>query len=199
MRLCYAEIDGLDLLEHIREESDIPFILFMGKGCEEVAMKALNLSADRYLQKSYDVQTQYKLLADAIAQEVNHYRTKIEQRKAEQRYRLIAEDMPKGNVYVIDRNLRVVFTTGKVLEEIGLTSEFLVGKSVKECEKDAARRAEIYFQKALKGKSLTFETGHKGRYFLLNVVPLKEDNDEIEGLIVLSVVSLNARGWKRNS
>ncbi len=44
-------MNGLGLLEDIREnrDSDLPFIMFTGKGREDVAMKALNLGADRYL------------------------------------------------------------------------------------------------------------------------------------------------------
>ncbi len=39
--------NGLDFLKSIREqENEIPFILFTGKGREEVIVKALNLGAD---------------------------------------------------------------------------------------------------------------------------------------------------------
>lgn len=75
------EIDGLDFLRIVRgeRESDIPFIIFTGKGREEVAMEALNLGADRYLQKGGDPKSQYGVLAQAIVQEVNHW---ISERRA---------------------------------------------------------------------------------------------------------------------
>lgn len=59
------EIDGLEFLEIIREEKgmDIPFIMFTGKGREDVAMDALNLGADRYIQKGGNPKSQYGLLA----------------------------------------------------------------------------------------------------------------------------------------
>lgn len=49
-------MNGLEFLEDLREKrnSDIPFIMFTGKGREKVAMEALNLGADRYLQKYGD-------------------------------------------------------------------------------------------------------------------------------------------------
>ncbi|KXA97080.1 hypothetical protein AKJ39_03750 [candidate division MSBL1 archaeon SCGC-AAA259J03] len=55
------EVNGLDFLEIVRKEkeSDVPFIIFTGKGREEVAMEALNLGADRYLQKGGDPRSQY--------------------------------------------------------------------------------------------------------------------------------------------
>ncbi|KXB06238.1 hypothetical protein AKJ52_02420 [candidate division MSBL1 archaeon SCGC-AAA382C18] len=67
-------MDGLEFLETIREEkdSDIPFIIFTGKGREEVAMDALNLGVDRYLQKGGNPKSQYGVLGQAIIQEVEH-------------------------------------------------------------------------------------------------------------------------------
>ncbi|MFW6142333.1 MAG: PAS domain S-box protein [Candidatus Saliniplasma sp.] len=67
--------DGLEFLKVIREErgSDIPFIMFTGRGREEVAISALNLGVDRYISKIGEPETQYGLLADAIKQEIRHH------------------------------------------------------------------------------------------------------------------------------
>ncbi len=77
------EMDGLELLKAIRKEreSDVPFVVFTGKGREEVAMKALNYGANRYLQKGGSPKSQYCVLAQAISQEVEHYKTKREQER----------------------------------------------------------------------------------------------------------------------
>jgi DNA-binding response OmpR family regulator len=41
--------NGLQFLKELREQNNkIPFILFTGKGREEIAVKALNLGADGY-------------------------------------------------------------------------------------------------------------------------------------------------------
>ena len=46
------EMDGLAFLRALRETgNDVPFILFTGKGREEVVIDALNEGADSYLQK----------------------------------------------------------------------------------------------------------------------------------------------------
>lgn len=59
--------DGLDLLEEIRKENeDLPFIMFTGRGDENVAQKALNMGADRYIQKIGDSKSQYDKLAKAL-------------------------------------------------------------------------------------------------------------------------------------
>ena len=44
--------NGLQLLRELREQkNEIPFILFTGRGREEIAVQALNLGADRYINK----------------------------------------------------------------------------------------------------------------------------------------------------
>ncbi len=83
--------DGLEFLKIFREDKreDIPFIMFTGKGREEVAMEALNLGANRYLKKGGEMSSQYDLLVDAIRQEVNHHKTK-------KRYRELFHESPIG-------------------------------------------------------------------------------------------------------
>jgi len=62
------EKDGLEFLKELRVKGNtIPFIIFTGKGREEVAIKALNLGADQYLNKSGDPETVYCELAHAIS------------------------------------------------------------------------------------------------------------------------------------
>lgn len=73
-------MNGTDLLREFREiDEKKPFIVLTGKGNEKAAMDALNLGADRYLQKKDDPRAQYEELADIIAHEIEHYRS--EERK----------------------------------------------------------------------------------------------------------------------
>jgi DNA-binding response OmpR family regulator len=59
--------DGLDFLRELREQgNEIAFILFTGKGREDVAVKALNLGADRYIHKNGSPELVYFELAHAI-------------------------------------------------------------------------------------------------------------------------------------
>ncbi len=85
--------DGLEFLEEIREEreSEIPFIMFTGKGREEVAMKALNLGADRYIKKEGSPKDQFEFLADAIIRETIQFETKKEKEEREQKIRKLYE------------------------------------------------------------------------------------------------------------
>jgi len=61
--------DGLEFLKELRESGDIvPFIMFTGKGREEVAIRALNLGANQYLNKTGETETVYTELAHTIAE-----------------------------------------------------------------------------------------------------------------------------------
>lgn len=61
------DMDGIEFLKMVREyDSSIPFIVFTGKGREEVAIEALNNGADFYLQKGGDPRTLFTELAHAI-------------------------------------------------------------------------------------------------------------------------------------
>lgn len=65
------EKDGLEFLEELREKGDnIPFILFTGKGREEVAIKAVNIGADFYINKIGRPDTVYPQLSHYIFQAV---------------------------------------------------------------------------------------------------------------------------------
>ena len=67
------EMNGITLLREIRSTSDIPFILFTGKGREEVVIDAINNGADFYLQKGGDPATQFAELGHKILQATSRH------------------------------------------------------------------------------------------------------------------------------
>jgi len=61
------DLDGIAFLKLVREyDLAIPFIIFTGKGREEVAIEALNNGADFYIQKGGDPRTIFTELANAV-------------------------------------------------------------------------------------------------------------------------------------
>lgn len=72
-------LDGLGFLHDLRQSGNkIPFIILTGEGSEEVAMKALNRGANRYLKKDVDVKSLCGTLAQAIKEEVERKRAEDE-------------------------------------------------------------------------------------------------------------------------
>ncbi|MFD1565514.1 bacterio-opsin activator domain-containing protein [Haloarchaeobius amylolyticus] len=77
---------GLELLKRVREDDpELPFILFTGRGSEEVASEAIAAGVTQYLQKESG-REQYALLANQITNAVAQYRTETELRESERRY-----------------------------------------------------------------------------------------------------------------
>ena len=61
------KMDGISFLKAVRGlGNDIPFILFTGKGREEIVIEAINNGADFYLQKGGDPTSQFAELSHKI-------------------------------------------------------------------------------------------------------------------------------------
>jgi len=74
------KMNGIETLKNIREFSEIPFILFTGKGSEEVASEAFSNGATDYLQKSGSSEV-YSLLANRIEKYVERHNLRVRQNK----------------------------------------------------------------------------------------------------------------------
>jgi PAS domain S-box-containing protein len=73
------EKDGIQLLKEIRGTGNhIPFILFTGKGREEIAIEAFENGADFYLQKGCDTAAQFAELGHKIRRAVELRRADME-------------------------------------------------------------------------------------------------------------------------
>ena len=89
--------NGLEFLKSIREqENEVPFILFTGKGREEVIVKALNLGADRYINKNGSPEVVYCELADAIIKTVERKKSKQNLKTSIENYRFLFESIDEG-------------------------------------------------------------------------------------------------------
>lgn len=94
---------GIEFLEAVRNDNpDLPFILFTGKGSEEVASDAISAGVTDYLQKEGGTD-QYTVLANRIANAVEHDRSRRLVERSEQRLREIVDSLPHF-LYVVDKN-----------------------------------------------------------------------------------------------
>jgi len=77
-------MNGIELLQKVRESSSLPFILFTGKGREEIVMEAINSGATFYLQKGGDPQTLFAELVHKIRAAVGNRRAELALREREE-------------------------------------------------------------------------------------------------------------------
>lgn len=69
------EINGIEFLKAVRSRfPDLPFILFTGRGREEVVIEAINNGADFYLQKGGDPCAQFAELSYKVRMAIEHRR-----------------------------------------------------------------------------------------------------------------------------
>ena len=87
--------DGLQFLTELRKQNTkTPFVLFTGKGREDIAIKALNLGADAYCNKQGDPETVYGELSHGIKRSVEHYKAKKQLREQNSLLVKIASQTP---------------------------------------------------------------------------------------------------------
>jgi PAS domain S-box-containing protein len=119
------EKDGLDLLKTVRERgSNIPFIIFTGKGREEIAIKALNIGADRYFNKNGSTETVYSELARSLTETV-----KLKQTEARLVYQAQLIQVLNEAVLGSDVNLIINYWNSAAEKMYGWKSEEVIGRT----------------------------------------------------------------------
>ena len=120
--------DGIEFLERVREDHpDLPFILYTGKGSEEVASDAISAGVTDYLQKGSGI-SQYTVLANRIRNAVEEYDARLELADREKRLNLFFEQSPLG-VVEWDEEFEVVRMNDAAERILGYSEDALVGRS----------------------------------------------------------------------
>ena len=121
-------MDGIEFLKEVRlHYGQIPFILFTGKGREEIAILALNSGADFYLQKGGEPVSQFAELKNKIEKAVREHQAVIAQRESEQRLKDIVDFLPDATL-AIDRHGKVISWNRAIEEMTGIPAEQMLGK-----------------------------------------------------------------------
>lgn len=114
-------MNGIEFLEAIRDDHpEVPFILFTGKGSEEVASDALSTGATDYIQKQSGAE-RYELLANRIENAVEQYRSEQRLRETREEYAAVFENAQNGLllIQVDDDGFRYQRCNPRAVELIG--------------------------------------------------------------------------------
>jgi len=100
-------MDGIAFLKQLREhDNNTPFIIFTGRGREEVVIEALNSGADFYLQKGGDLMPQFVELSNKVRYAVSRRKNETALRESEERYRTIL-NQASDSIIIHDTNGRI--------------------------------------------------------------------------------------------
>ena len=149
------EMDGIEFLKHLKATGDTtPFIIFTGRGREEIVIEALNNGADFYLQKGGDPKSQFMELAHKVKRAVDQRKVEIALRVSEEKYRNLIENSNEVIVVAQDGMLRLV--NHRAVELTGYSEQEIlsISFSVIIHPEDRAVVLERY-QKRLQGEEIS--------------------------------------------
>ena len=123
-------MDGISFLKRLRAGGNsIPFVLFTGKGREEVVIEALNSGADFYLQKGGDPKAQFKELEHKIREVVRRRRAEEALHSSQQMLQLVLDSIPQRVIWK-DKELTYIGCNKNAANEVGLSEpKDLIGKN----------------------------------------------------------------------
>ena len=123
------EMNGIELLKMLRANgSEIPFIIYTGRGREEVVIEALNEGADYYLQKGGKPRPVFTELTHKITQAVTKRQT--EAKLLSNALRLHSTfDSITDMMRIIDRDFILQEVNDACLEQYGVRREDIIGKN----------------------------------------------------------------------
>lgn len=122
-------MDGLEFLEEVRErDPEIPFILFTGKGSEEIASSAISAGVTDYLQKGTG-SSQYSVLANRLLNVVEKYRARRELERSERKFSKLVENS-SDFISIVSADGYFEYVSPSCEHIVGYSQAEMVGDSV---------------------------------------------------------------------
>nr|WP_320160278.1 PAS domain S-box protein [uncultured Methanoregula sp.] len=121
-------MDGIELLKEVRARFGcIPFLLFTGKGREEIVIEALNNGADFYIQKGPDLKGMIAELKHKLSISIERRRTEDALQKSRQQLTDIINFLPDAT-FVIDVQGSVIAWNHAIEKMTGIMRADILGK-----------------------------------------------------------------------
>lgn len=121
--------NGLELLQEVRSRrSELPFILFTGRGNEEIASEAISEGVTDYLQKGSDSST-YSVLANRLKNSIDRYWAMRTLYESEKRFSRLVEKS-SDVITIIDESARFTYVSPSSSDILGYDPEELTGEFI---------------------------------------------------------------------
>lgn len=195
-------LNGIEFLQNVREtHGDMPFILYTGKGSEEVASDAVSAGVTDYLQKQHGVQ-QYTILANRITNAVEQARARTDIQRMEEYYGTLLEHS-LDYVMVVDADAKIEYISPAVERILGYSpAELRGGDPFEHVHPDDETTAMQAFLEVLDGESdqrtVEFRARHAdGTWRWLEVRGRNRLDDPIINGILVNVRDVTAENRRR--
>jgi PAS domain S-box-containing protein len=105
-------------------------------------------------------------------------------------YRAIARSIPRGGIFVVDKDLRYIIAEGTITEKFGISKETVEGHTVSEVfDNEIAARMEARFRRAFEGETISYETEHNGRIYWTQHAVM----DDLLGHVIVVTLDITER------
>lgn len=178
------DLDGIEFLQLVREDyPDLPFILFTGKGSEEVASEAITKGVTDYLQKRSG-SGQYKVLANRIQNAVDRHRAELAVEFERNRRSPLFEHSPDPIVEVeyVDSDAQVTAINRAFKRTFDVDEEEVLGEAIVDIEARVATDQDRSYLETIQeqvrhGQSVSREVVRtvdgSNQEFLLRIFPFE--------------------------
>ncbi|WP_394698609.1 response regulator [uncultured Methanospirillum sp.] len=174
-------MDGIEFLQVIRETiGDIPFILFTGRGREEVVIQAINNGADFYLQKGGDPVPQFVELEHKIHQAAFRKKTEGLLCQSERTSRALLNATADA-VALLDINLNILDANDVFSDRVSSKPLDVIGKNLSEfTSEDVYNTRKQKFDEVVQTKrAIRFEDSNNDLNLENNFYPIFNENGDI--------------------
>jgi PAS domain S-box-containing protein len=198
-------INGIEFLRYIRQHyKDLPFVLFTGRGREEIVIEALNSGADFYLQKGGEPKSQFTELEYKIRTAIDRRCVQDELRDSRKQLSDLINFLPDAT-FAIDLKGRIIVWNRMMEELTGVPPDAVLGtrdsswalplrgdrrSALAECIVNADEEPEKQFPNLERsGDRFIAEMYHpslregKGAHFWLTASPLYNSTGNVVGAI----------------
>ena len=184
-------MDGIQFLVEVRKRfGQIPFILFTGRGREQVVIQAINSGADFYLQKGGDPKAQFAELSHKIIQATSRKKAEVALKESEEKYRQLVELADEG-IWAIDANYNTTYLNPRMAEMLEYTVDEMQSLPLTSFMDDAgkgifAQNMERRHQRITEVHPFEFITKVGRRiYVTISTSPLTDEKGAFSGSIAV--------------
>ena len=139
------EMDGIEFAKKVRSTSNIPIILYTGRGSEEVAQRAYMVGIDDYIRKEVNP-AHYQVLSKRI-------RSAVEKMRTEELYETVVENCPIP--FAIIKQGKIVYTNNVMIDilDVKTSSELLMKDFINWIKPEDRENITKSYRESLEGQA----------------------------------------------